>query len=147
MAISGRQGLKYAFLTFVVVFIGIQFVPYGHDHTNPPVIKEPVWDSPETSRLVHAACYDCHSNETKYPFYASIAPSSWLVLSDIHEGRRHVNFSEWNRRQSASQEAPDMVRKGDMPLWQYRLAHAAAQLSPADRERLALGLEKSLGLK
>lgn len=146
MAMSGSRALKLAFATFVVVFIGIQFVPYGHDHVNPPVVQEPVWDSPETSRLVHAACYDCHSNETKYPFYASIAPSSWLVLNDIQNGRRHMNFSEWNRRQPASQAAPDMVRSGKMPLWQYTLAHAAAKLSQADREKLAAGLEKSLGI-
>lgn len=147
MAMSGRRVLKLAALVFVVVFVAIQLVPYGHNHTNPPVVQEPVWDSPETSRLVHAACYDCHSNETKWPFYAGIAPSSWLVMSDVESGRRHMNFSEWNRRQRAAQEAPELVRSGEMPLWQYTLAHAGARLSQADREKLAAGLEKSLGAK
>jgi hypothetical protein len=70
-----------------------------------------------------------------------------LVLNDIEGGRRHVNFSEWNRPQPASQAAPEMVRSGKMPLWQYTLAHAGARLSQADREKLAAGLEKTLGAK
>ena len=94
---SARRGLKLAFIALVVVVVAIQVVPYGHDHTNPPVIKEPAWDSAETSRLVHAACFDCHSNETKWPFYANVAPGSWLMMSDVEGGRRHMNFSEWNR--------------------------------------------------
>jgi hypothetical protein len=144
---SARRGLKFAFIALVVVFVAIQLVPYGHDHTNPPVIKEPAWDSPETSRLVHAACFDCHSNETKWPFYANIAPGSWLMMSDVEGGRRHMNFSEWNRSQPAADAAPDMVRSGKMPLWQYTLAHAQARLSQADREKLAAGLQKSLAQK
>ena len=144
---SVRRALRLAGIIVVIVFVAIQFVPYGHAHSNPPVVQEPVWDSPDTSRLVHAACFDCHSNETKWPFYASIAPSSWLVTSDVEEGRRHMNFSEWNRPQRAAQGAPDMVRSGQMPLWQYTLAHAGARLSQADREKLAAGLEKTLARK
>ena len=144
---SARRGLKLAFIALVVVVVAIQVVPYGHDHTNPPVIKEPAWDSAETSRLVHAACFDCHSNETKWPFYANVAPGSWLMMSDVEGGRRHMNFSEWNRSQPAADAAPEMVRSGKMPLWQYTLAHAQARLSQADREKLAAGLQKSLAQK
>ena len=64
------------------VLLIIQFVPYGRDHTNPPVIAEPAWDSPQTRALFFRACADCHSNETKWPWYSTIAPASWLITRD-----------------------------------------------------------------
>lgn len=64
-----------------------KFVPYGHDHTNPPVTAEPSWDSPRTRELFFTACKDCHSNESHWPWYASVAPASWLVYRDVAEGR------------------------------------------------------------
>ena len=75
----------------------IQLVPYGRSHDNPPVTAEPQWDSPETQALVKRACYDCHSNETKWPWYSNVAPVSWLVQNDVNEGREHVNLTEWDR--------------------------------------------------
>ena len=60
------------------LFLAIQFVPYGRDHSNPPVIGEPTWNSPETRALAVRACFDCHSNETVWPWYSNIAPVSWL---------------------------------------------------------------------
>ncbi len=78
-----------------VALAAIQFVPYGRDHTNPPVTASPAWDSPRTEQLVRAACYDCHSNETVWPWYSSVAPASWLLQRDVDEGRDHMNFSEW----------------------------------------------------
>jgi hypothetical protein len=82
----------------------IQLVPYGRDHGNPPVTGEPTWDASETRALVKQACFDCHSNETEWPAYASIAPVSWLVQRDVNEGRAVLNFSEWPRPQQELSE-------------------------------------------
>jgi mono/diheme cytochrome c family protein len=125
--------------------LAIQLVPYGRAHTNPPVIAEPTWDSPETRALARQACFDCHSNETVWPAYASVAPVSWLVQHDVDEGRAHLNFSEWTRIQRHAKDAPAEVRESDMPPAAYRLVHAHARLSAADLDRLAQGLADSLG--
>ena len=126
-------------------FLAIQLVPYGRDHTNPPVIGEPAWDAPETRALARQACFDCHSNETEWPAYASIAPVSWLVQRDVNEGRAVLNFSEWSRPQEEAKEASAEVLEGEMPPAAYRLVHAHARLNAADRDRLARGLARTLG--
>ena len=72
----------------------IQFIPYGHAHTNPPDTGEPNWDSPRTRELVVQACYDCHSNHTVYPWYSNIAPTSWLTQHDIDTARSYLNFTD-----------------------------------------------------
>lgn len=87
------------------MLLAIQLVPYGRDHANPPVTGEPAWDSPETRALARQACFDCHSNETQWPAYASIAPASWLVQHDVNDGRALLNFSEWTRPQEEAKEA------------------------------------------
>jgi mono/diheme cytochrome c family protein len=69
-----------------VAFVGIQLVPYGRAHTNPPIAGEPAWDAPATRALAKQACFDCHSHETEWPAYASIAPVSWLVQHDARLG-------------------------------------------------------------
>jgi hypothetical protein len=126
--------------------VAIQLVPYGRDHINPPVTGEPAWDSPQTRALAKQACFDCHSNETEWPAYASIAPVSWLVQRDVNEGRAVLNFSEWTRPQDDAKEAAEEVREGEMPPAAYTLVHAHARLNPADRDRLAQGLANTLGV-
>jgi hypothetical protein len=106
---------------------------------------EPIWDAPQTRALAKQACFDCHSNETEWPAYASIAPASWLVQRDVNQGRAVLNFSEWSRPQEAAKEASEEVLEGEMPPVAYMLVHAHARLSPADRDRLAQGLAKTLG--
>jgi hypothetical protein len=106
-------------------FVAIQLVPYSRDHTNPPITGEPTWDAPETRALAKQACFDCHSNETEWPAYASIAPASWLVQRDVNDGRAVLNFSEWARPQEEATEAseegargrdaPDCVHAGPCP--------------------------------
>jgi Haem-binding domain len=128
----------------VLAFVAIQFVPYGRDHVNPPVGAEPTWDSPGTRTFAKQACFDCHSNETEWPAYSRVAPVSWLIQRDVSEGRAVLNFSEWQRPQEAT-EAAGEVLGSEMPLRIYRLMHAHARLSAADRERLARGLERTLG--
>ena len=71
--------IKKVILIVLIVAVGgfllIQFVPFGRDHTNPPVVQEPKWDSPATRELAKRACFDCHSNETVWPWYSNIAPA------------------------------------------------------------------------
>ena len=128
----------------IVILLAIQLVPYGRHHVNPPMTGEPSWDSPATRALAKQACFDCHSNETEWPAYARIAPVSWLVQRDVDEGRAVLNFSEWQRPQKEAKEASKEVREDEMPPAAYRLMHAHARLSPADREQLASGLAKTL---
>src|SRR5664279_730946 len=80
----------------VAVFVLIQFVPYGRDHTDPPVSNAFHWTSPQAKAIAQRACYDCHSNKTKYWWAVDIAPFSWLAAHDIQEGRARLNFSEWS---------------------------------------------------
>jgi mono/diheme cytochrome c family protein len=124
----------------VALFVLIQLVPYGHNHTNPPVVQEPAWDSPETRELAKRACFDCHSNETVWPWYSNIAPISWLVVNDTLEGRSRLNFSAWGQQEVEVDEIGEVVMEGEMPPAKYLPTHPAARLSAAEREALARGL-------
>ena len=132
-------------IVLLAVFAAIQLIPYGRDHTNPPSVLEPGWDSPATRILAQKACFDCHSNETVWPAYANVAPVSWLVQRDVDEGRAMLNFSEWQRPQDEAGEAAKAVEEGEMPPAQYLLMHSAAKLSAADRDRLVQGLVRTVG--
>lgn len=137
--------LGTALLVLIGAFVLIQLVPYGRDHANPPVVQEPAWDSQGTQSMARRACFDCHSNETTWPWYTNVAPASWLVARDVEEGREKLNFSEWNRAFEEADEAGEVVRNGEMPPAQYTLVHRDARLSDTDRELLAAGLERTLG--
>ena len=132
-------------LMLVVVFLLIQIVPYGRAHENPPVRQEPKWDSPATRALAQRACFDCHSNETRWPWYTWVAPMSWLVQRDVTEAREKMNFSEWDRKQKDAHEAPEMVEEGEMPPWFYLPLHSEAKLSAEEKAQLIKGLEATVG--
>lgn len=132
----------------VVGFGLIQLVPYGRDHDNPPVTAEPAWDSPQTRELVHAACIDCHGNETRWPWYANVAPMSWLLQSDVDRGRDELNFSRWDD-EDARESGEDIVESildGDMPPARYLPLHPEARLDPAEQQALVDGIVATLGL-
>jgi len=132
-------------LGLVALFVLAQVVPYGRAHHNPASVREPVWDSSQTRQLAAAACFDCHSNLTTWPWYSNIAPGSWLIYRDVVGGRGTLDFSEWQRAQDVSAgDVVEAVRGGSMPPWYYTLLHPKARLSAADQERLARGLEKTL---
>ncbi len=116
----------------------IQLFPI--DRSNPPV--ETDVDAPPAVQVVlKRACYDCHSNQTVWPWYSRVAPVSWMLRHDVTEGRREVNFSTWNRYDAVRR--PKLMRKiwkevaeKDMPPWDYVVVHPPAKLSAADREVL-----------
>jgi hypothetical protein len=121
-----------------------QVVPYGRNHRNPPTVAEPRWDSAATRSLAERACFDCHSNQTSWPWYSHVAPMSWLVQSHVDEGRRELNFSEWQPGNTEAREAAETVREREMPPSSYLLLHPEARLTAAEREQLARGLDASI---
>ena len=123
----------------------IQVVPCGHSHTNPPASGEPAWDSPATRELFHRACFDCHSNETVYPWYSNVAPVSWLLARDVNGGRSHLNFTEWDKAQKHAKDVATEVNGGDMPPWFYLPMHPLARLTDAEKQALVQGAAKTLG--
>ena len=139
-----RRFLRRSGLALLVGLVAIQFVPYGHARSNPPAVREPAWDSPETRALAKGACFDCHSNETEWPLYARLAPASWLIQRDVVEGREALNFSEWQRTQKEADEAAEKVAEAEMPPVAYSLMHAHGRLTDAERARLAQGLDRTI---
>lgn len=140
-----RAVVRWAILAGVLVALAIQAVPYGRNHANPPVRQEPAWDGPRTRALAVRACYTCHSNETAWRWYTSVAPMSWLAQYDVEKGRRELNFSEWNRRQKEADEAAETVSEGEMPPWYFTALRSDARLTGSDREALARGFTATLG--
>jgi hypothetical protein len=120
------------------LLVAIQFVPVRR--TNPPVVMEPV--APEdVITVLKRSCYDCHSNETRWPWYAWVAPVSWQVVRDVRLARGDLNFSEWpaldvEGEREALKDIYEEVEEGEMPLWSYKLIHPDARLSDRDRRIL-----------
>jgi len=123
----------------VALFAVIQLSPYRV--SNPRHDVEPAWDSPATRRLAVAACFDCHSNRTRVPLYARIAPVSWWITNHAEEGRQALNFSETDQRTPNWADALETVRSGSMPPGYYTWfgLHPGAKLSSAQRAALARG--------
>jgi len=141
---SGRV-IRIIGIGFLVLLVITGVVAQLIVEKNPPVLADPVWDSPETAALVQRACADCHSNTTAWPWYTYIPPTSLLVAHDVQEGRQKLNFSEWipGRKQDI-REVGDVIRKGEMPPAIYTLMHPTAKLTPAEQTQLIDGLQKSL---
>ena len=126
----------------VVVFVAIQFIPV--DRKNVPVKENEdfvkVMNTPsKIESLMKNSCYDCHTNETKYPQYAYVAPVSWSVKHHVNKGREHANFSIWatyNKeiKQSILENTIEMVRERKMPLPGYLAPHPEANLTKAERK-------------
>jgi len=135
----GRGGIAAA-----VLFVLVQFVPYGRTHTNPPVTRSVKWDSPRTEQLAGGACLDCHSNLTNWKWYGNVAPFSWLIYKDVVDGRANLDFSEWDKPQADPSDIVDVVQSGSMPPLQYKPFHSGARLSSAERNELARGLRVTL---
>lgn len=133
-----RRWLRFAGIGLAVLLVGIQLVPV--DRSNPPVQGVVPAPAPVLA-VLERACYDCHSNQTRWPWYAYVAPVSWLVADDVHEGRHELNFTEWNkasarRRARVAGKVWDEVQEGKMPLPSYVRVHPAARLTEADRAAL-----------
>lgn len=130
-----KKILKWVVGILAVAFVVLQFVPV--ERTNPPV--EADLDAPaEVKAVLKRACYDCHSNETVWPWYANVAPVSILLARDVNEGRRNINFSHWGKlterkRAGAARAMWREVSEGKMPLPVYLPMHPEARLTEADK--------------
>lgn len=142
---------KLVFLAGVLAILGglvaIQFWPGARDFPREPVVSEPDWNDPYTRELAERACFDCHSNETNWPWYTLIVPFSLMIQRDVREGREVLNFSEWESTCCTEQLIDDMaetVGKDIMPLPYYKVLHPEALLSDAERGHLVNGLIETM---
>lgn len=122
----------------LAVLVIMQLIPVAR--TNPPVTREVKWDSAQTRDLAKRACYDCHSNETAWPWYAAVAPVKFVLANHINEGRQRLNFSTWDQPNGELEEVQESIQDGKMPLWDYLLMHPEAKLSAAEQGQLIAGL-------
>ena len=132
---------KLIFWSALAIFAALQ--PFNPTRTNPPVKNDFITATkpPESiTASLRAACYDCHSHETLWPFYARIAPVSWLVASDVNEGREHLNFSDWPTEADRAAKKLDRINQvldyREMPPKKYTLIHADARLTEAQRQAI-----------
>jgi len=140
-----RRWLLRGFLIVIVGFLAIQLVPYGRSHTNPAVAAEPAWDTPQTRALAVRACFDCHSNQTEWPWYTNVAPISWLTQRHVDEGRSKLNFSTWGTSRQEAEGVGRQISSGAMPPWDYSLLHPDARLTFEEKALLINGLQATLG--
>lgn len=128
--------IRWILVVLVLAVVGIQFVPV--ERTNPPVVSE-VSAPGEVAAVLERACYDCHSNETKWPWYSYVAPASWFVTNHVEHARGDLNFSEWptldlELQEHAYHDIDEQVSEGKMPLESYTWMHRDAQLSEDERQ-------------
>ncbi len=136
---------KKILLVLLAVFVVMQF--FRIDKTNPAVVKSndfiAVTAPPaDVEKILRTACYDCHSNETVYPWYSNVAPVSWMLEHHVEEGREHLNFSEWGsfplkKQNHKLHECAEEVEEGEMPINSYTWTHGDASLSAAQKKTLA----------
>ena len=139
---------RAALVLVLVAFIGAQFV--RPDRSNPPstpgaslLAKAP----PDVAAILSRACRDCHSNDTRWPWYTNVSPASWFVANHVHHGREHFNYSNWTsidagERNSLLGDMCSLTKREEMPLPSYLLIHRDAKLSPADVKTLCAWTEK-----
>jgi hypothetical protein len=136
--------VKLALRILAIVVLLIQFV--RPEKTNPSAdaalaLQQNMEVPAAVDEMLRTSCFDCHSNETEWPWYASVAPSSWLVVHDVNEGRRHLNFSEWGNypprvADHKLEEVIEMVEEEEMPLGVYLILHGDARLDAGQRSAL-----------
>ncbi|SFR31198.1 Haem-binding domain-containing protein [Robiginitalea myxolifaciens] len=140
--------------TLLIALVAIQFyrpelntAEPGHldvflEETNPPE---------EVREILSGACYDCHSNQTTYPWYSQVAPVSYWLADHIDHGKGNLNFSEWSgypadRKDHKLEEIVEEVKSGEMPLNSYTWAHSEARLSETERQALVAWADRTRAL-
>jgi hypothetical protein len=128
-----KQRTKLILISILSLFVIIQLFPVERENPSTEVDME-IGAPPEVKMILKNSCYDCHSNQTHWPFYSYIAPISWLVAHDVEDGRKDLNFSEWNKYpaekiEKLKSEIQEEVLGDEMPLGIYTLIHPSAKLS------------------
>jgi len=139
-----KKTFRKILVVLLIVLLCIQFIRI--DKTNPASIAENDFlkitaADPELTAIIKTSCYDCHSNESTYPWYTNIAPVSWWIKHHINEGREELNFSEWGtykekRKNHKMEECVELVEAGEMPMSSYTLMHSEAKLTAEQKEKL-----------
>jgi hypothetical protein len=132
--------LKRIVIGLAIVFAGMQFL--RPDRTNPPVnagqsVQATAQVPTEVGAVLRRSCFDCHSSETRWPWYSGVVPMAWGVANHVEEGRAKFSFSDWGtypprKRVAILEKICDEVREGRMPLREYLWLHRDATLSEAD---------------
>jgi hypothetical protein len=140
-----RMLFRTLFVLLVLAFIGIQYIEV--DRTNPPVKAD--LDAPiEIKNIFRTSCYDCHSNQTKWPWYSKVAPISWMIIDDVNEGRKHLNFSDWGtlfsgKREELKKKMWEELTADEMPPGKYIYLHPSASLEITQKNILKRWLQNS----
>ncbi|MCF6307040.1 MAG: heme-binding domain-containing protein [Flavobacteriaceae bacterium] len=145
---------KKIYFILIAIVILIQFYPMDKptvtiDNPNDLLATTTVPDN--ISTLLKNACYDCHSNESTFPWYSNVAPVKWMLYDHIYEAREELNFSNWNSLETDDKadlldDISSMVLEGEMPLKGYTILHSEANLSEEDRELIATWADEMLDL-
>ena len=121
--------MKWMVIALCTILAGIQLIPV--ERTNPAVVYD--FDGPpDVKAILKRSCYDCHSNETQWPWYSRVAPASWLVTHHVDDGRKHLNFSEWEAWKAMSwirSEIVEETAEGEMPPKSYLRLHSDAKVT------------------
>jgi len=136
--------IKRLLVLIVVLLVVIQFVPIKTPSNNVNISNDLVSVEKldgDVSVILKTSCYDCHSNQTPYPWYSHVAPVSWLVANDVKEGRAKLNFSDWklnNKRRKIRQleDIKEQVQQGEMPMGIYTVIHKKAKLTESQKQLL-----------
>jgi hypothetical protein len=135
------------------LLVVIQLIPVWLFQSNPAVQSQPHWDSAQTQALAQRACFDCHSNQTTWPWYSYVAPGSWLITRDVISGRNHLNFDNWQAALARADRFPldrqieREISRGGMPPTYYTVLHPDAKLTDAEKQQLIDGLAKTVQAK
>jgi hypothetical protein len=139
--VIARRSILVTLAALTGALILMQLVPNGHDHSAPASTKRAHLPS-AAARIASGACMDCHSNETRWPWYANVAPPSLLVVNDVKGGRAHLNLSRWDHPQPQLAEVVRTIEGGGMPPIQYKAIHGDARLDAAERRTLVDGFRQ-----
>lgn len=139
-----KKYLKKIVIALILVFIGIQFIPKNYNESTEVLTTDFITQfnpSKKIESLLKTSCYDCHSNNTDYPWYNKIQPVAWFMEGHIEEGKEELSFSEFGdyskrRQKSKLKSIMSQIRDDEMPLWNYTLIHQDAKLSEEDKELL-----------
>lgn len=146
--LSGATVAAHAAIAVVATFALVQAVPYGRAHANPTGSGEPAWSSPRTRELMVNACFDCHSNDTQWPWYSNVAPFSWAVQNHVDEARDKVNYSDFVADPGKADDTVEVIQNGSMPPGYYTALgrHPKANLTDAEVQELIAGLQATPGM-
>lgn len=147
-----KKNIKIAVLIILIIMVGIQFIPTIINKQSIDNSKDfiTIYDVPkEISTQLKTSCYDCHSNNTIYPWYSKIQPMNMLLSKHINDGKEELNLSEfetYSKRQKKSKlkSMISQIKKDEMPLTSYTLLHCDASLSENDKKNVLIFLDNLL---